>query len=167
MLKYKTCHVNSLGLMHINDVCQIHIWYVQTITIPLGLVCLYIHEYSRHVTRDGMTWLGPTAEVRSGHLKPQTSGPHFLLLTSQTVINCFIIILSLSAARLLENHQIPILKSILIELGLIQWSLTIKARKLWMLVLIWMLLYQQTNKQTSKQMYYLPISGALTRRIII
>ena len=40
-------------------------------------------------------------------------GPHFLLLTSQRVIYCFIITLSLNAATLLENYQIPILKSIL------------------------------------------------------
>ena len=144
-------------MIYINDVCQF-VKYIFDIfkRLPFPLdwcvctwtYCYDINEYSRHVTRDGMIWLGPTAEVRSGHLKPQTSGPHFLLLTSQTVINCFIIILSLSTASLLENHQLPILKSILIELVLNQWSLTFKARKLWMFVLIW-IIYQQTNKQTN------------------
>ena len=54
-----------------------------------------------------------------GHRKSHGKGLHFLLLTSQRVFNCFIITLfSLNASSLLENHQIPILKYILIELGL-------------------------------------------------
>jgi len=38
----------------------------------------------------------------------------------------------------LENHKVPILTSILIELGLNPWSMTFKASNLWMLVLICM-----------------------------
>ena len=45
----------------------------------------------------------------------QAKGPHFLLLFSQRVFN-------LTAASLLENYQIPMLMSILIELGLNSWS---------------------------------------------
>jgi hypothetical protein len=48
-----------------------------------------------------------SVEVSTGHRESQIKGPHFLPLASQRVIICFFYI----AARLLENHQIPTLKS--------------------------------------------------------
>jgi hypothetical protein len=47
----------------------------------------------RPVTHGDLTWPRPTAEVRSRQPESQIKGPHFILLTLQRVINCFIITL--------------------------------------------------------------------------
>jgi hypothetical protein len=66
---------------------------------------------TRRVTRDDLIWLRPTSEVRSCHRYSHVKGPHFWLLTSQRVSNCFYYnSFLLMLQNLLENHQIPIFK---------------------------------------------------------
>ena len=66
-------------------------------------------------TPGDLTWPDRERTLLGQVSESQIKGIHFLLLTSQRVINCFII-------SLFENHQILISKSILIELGLNLWS---------------------------------------------
>ena len=69
-----------------------------------------------------LIWLRPTSEVRSCHRYSHVKGPHFWLLTSQRVSNCFYYSsFLLMLQNLLENHQIPIFNSTLREFGLNPW----------------------------------------------
>jgi hypothetical protein len=49
------------------------------------------HVDPRPVTRGDLTSLMPMADVRSGHRESEVKGLHFLLLTSQRVIDFLII----------------------------------------------------------------------------